>query len=58
MTADELDVSVSDEELSEELLAQESIKPKAKAKIVGKKRNFSFFIEPQYALGHIIINSN
>ena len=32
-------------------LAQESIRPKANAKIVGKKRNFSSFIEPQYALG-------
>jgi len=31
--------------------AQESIRPKANAKIVGKKRNFSFFIEPKYALG-------
>ena len=34
------------EESSEELLAQESIRPKANAKIVGKKSNFSFFIEP------------
>ena len=50
MTVDELDVSVSDEELSL-FLAQEIIRPKANAKIVGKKRNFSFFIEPQYALG-------
>ena len=33
-----------DDELSEELLEQESIKPKANTKIVGKKRNFSFFI--------------
>ena len=32
-------------------LAQESIRPKANAKIVGKKRNFSFFIEPISALG-------
>ena len=40
-----------DDESSEELLAQESIRPKANAKIVGKKRNFSFFIEPKYALG-------
>ncbi len=42
-----------DDESSEELLAHESIKPKANAnaKIVGKKRNFSFFIELQYALG-------
>ena len=53
MTADDVDVSVSsDEELSEELfLAQEIIRPKANAKIVGRKRNFSFFIEPQYKLG-------
>ena len=51
--ADEVDVSVSsDLESSEELLAQESIRPKANAKIVGRKRNFSFVIEPQYALGH------
>ena len=45
------DVVSSDLESSEELLAQESIKPKANAKIVGKKRNLSFFIELQYALG-------
>ncbi len=52
------EVTVSPEELSVELadelssfLAQESIRPKANAKIVGKKRNFSFFIEPKYALG-------
>ena len=39
----------SDEvESSEELFAQESIRLKANAKIVGKKRNFSFFIENQY----------
>ena len=39
----------SDEvESSEELLAQESIKPKANAKIVGKKSNFSFVIELKY----------
>ncbi len=45
MTADDVDVSVSsDLESSEELLAQESIKPKANAKIDGKNRNFSFFI--------------
>ena len=43
---------------SEELLAQESIRPKANAKIVGKKRNFSFFIEPQVCAGHMIIYSN
>jgi len=30
------------------LLAQESISPKANAKIVWKKRNCSFFIENQY----------
>ena len=45
------EVVVDDYESSEELLAQESIRPKANAKIVGKKRNFSFFIEPKYALG-------
>ena len=47
---DSEDVVSSDLESSEELLAQESIRPKANAKIVGKKRNFSFFIELQYAL--------
>ena len=57
MTADDVlvssedDVSADDDESSEELLAQESIRPKANAKIVGKKSNFSFFIEPQNALG-------
>jgi hypothetical protein len=52
VTADDVDVSVSsDLESSEELLAQESIRPKANAKIVGKKRNFSFVIEPKYELG-------
>ena len=52
MTADDVDVSVSsDLESSEELLAQESIRPKVNAKIVGKNRDFSFFIEPKYALG-------
>jgi hypothetical protein len=52
------EVAVSPEELSVELseelssdLAQDSIRPKANAKIVGKKRNFSFFIEPKYAMG-------
>ena len=45
------EVSSDDDESSEELLAQESIRPRVNAKIVGKKRNFSFFIEPQYALG-------
>ena len=55
--ADEVDVSSSDVvssdevESSEELLAQEIIRPKANAKIVGRKRNFSFVIEPQSALG-------
>ena len=44
------DVVSSDLESSEELLAQESIRPKANAKIVGTKSNFSFFIEPQSAL--------
>ena len=38
-------------ESSEELLAQESIKPKTNAKIVGRKSNFSFVIEPKFALG-------
>jgi len=52
VTADDVDVSVSsDLESSEELFAQESIRPKANAKIVGRKSNFSFFIEPKYALG-------
>jgi len=45
VTADDVDVSVSsDLESSEELLAQESIRPKTNAKIVGRKRYFSFFI--------------
>ena len=44
------EVSAEDDESSEELLAQESIRPRVNAKIVGKKRNFSFFIEPKYAL--------
>jgi len=43
-------VSSDEVESSEELLAQESIRLKANAKIVGKKRNFSFFIEPQHSL--------
>ena len=45
------EVTVSPEELSVELadepssfLAQESIRPRANAKIVGRKRYFSFFI--------------
>jgi len=50
VSSDEVESS-DDDESSEELLAQESIRPKANAKIVGKKSNFSFFIEPQYALG-------
>ena len=33
-----------DDELSEELLEQESIRPKANTRIVGKKSNFSLFI--------------
>ena len=45
------EVSADDDESSEELLAQESIRLKANAKIVGKKSNFSFFIEPQNTLG-------
>ena len=44
--------------LSSELLAHESIKPKTNTKIVGKKRGFSFFIEPQVCPGKIIIYSN
>ena len=57
MTADDVlvssedEVSADDDESSEELLAQESIRPKTNAKIVGRKRNCSFFIEPKYALG-------
>ena len=50
MSTDEVESS-DDDESSEELLAQESIRPKDNAKIVGKKRNFSFVMEPQYALG-------
>ena len=50
VTADDDDVSAEDDESSEELFAQDSIRPKANAKIVGKKRNFSFFIEPQYGM--------
>jgi hypothetical protein len=51
VTADDVDVSVSsDLESSEELFAQESIRPKANANIVGRKRTFSFFIEPQHSL--------
>ena len=57
MTVDDDEVSADDDESSDddassgELLAQESIRPKANAKIVGKKRNFSCFIEPQFSLG-------
>ena len=47
LVASEDEVS-SDLESSEELFAQESIKPKTNAKIVVKKRNFSFVIEPKY----------
>ena len=50
LVASEDEVSADDDESSEELLAQESIRPKANAKIVGKKRNFSFFIEPQHSM--------
>ena len=46
--ASEDEVSAEDDESSEELLAQESIRPKANAKIVGRKMNFSFVIEPKY----------
>ena len=46
--ASEDEVSSEDDESSEELLAQESIRPKANAKIVGRKMSFSFFIENQY----------
>jgi len=34
-----------------QILPPPPIRLKANAKIVGKKRNFSFFIEPKYALG-------
>ena len=47
--ADDVDVSVSDEVSADDdessFLAQESIRPKANAKIVGRKRSFSFFIK-------------
>ena len=46
------------DELSEELLEQESIRPKANTRIVGKKSNFSFFIESQVCAGQIIVYSN
>jgi len=45
----ETGAEVPDEELSS-LSEQEIIRPKVNAKIVGKKRNFSFFIEPTYVL--------
>ena len=51
LVVSEDEVSSDYDESSEELLAQDSIRPKANAKIVGKKRNFSFVIEPKYALG-------
>ena len=48
----QLEEEVEEEELSSlSLSEQESNRPKANAKTVGKKSNFSFFIEPQYALG-------
>jgi hypothetical protein len=50
LVSSEDEVSADDDESSEELLAQERIRPKANAKMVGKKRNFSFFIEPQHSL--------
>ncbi len=48
LVSSEDEVSADDDESSEELLAQESIRPKANAKIVGRKSNCSFFIETQY----------
>jgi hypothetical protein len=57
LVSSEDEVSADDDESSEELLAQESIRPKANAKIVGRKSNFSFFIEPKYALDTYIIHS-
>ena len=53
----EVDVSSVAVDVSS-VLEQESIRPKANAKIVGKKRNFSFFIEPKLCAGYIIIWSN
>ena len=50
LVSSEDEVSTDDDKSSEELLAQEIIRPKANAKIVGKKRNFSFFIKHQYAM--------
>ena len=58
LRASSVDELSDDDELSSELLEQESIKPKANAKIVGNKRNFIFFIEPQVCAGKIIIYSN
>ena len=53
------DVELSeDDELSEELLEQESIRPKVNTKIEEKKSNFSFFIESQVCAGQIIVYSN
>ena len=57
VSADE-EVWSDDDESSEELLAQESIRPKANTRIVGKKRNFSFFIESQVCAGQLILYSN
>jgi hypothetical protein len=51
VTADDVEVSVSSDDELSLFLAQESIRPKTNAKIIGKKSNFSFFIEPKYALG-------
>ena len=53
-----VEVRSEDDELSEELLEQESIRPKANTKIVGKKRNFSFFIESLVCAGQLILYSN
>ena len=47
---------VADEDSS--VLAHESIRPKANAKIVENRRYFSFFIEPKLCAGYIIIWSN
>ena len=49
LVSSEDEVSADDDESSEELFAQESIRPKANAKIDGRKSNLSFFTEPQYA---------
>ena len=46
----EVDVSSVAVDVSS-VLEQESIRPKANAKIVGKKRSFNVFIEPQNVLG-------